>query len=90
MMIEACLASSARCFDTARRNSRANSKARIDTETQSRIAGMTETLRALEPGWQELLENSAAYIMEAAGIRHAIRTITQSGINPEQPGLRFS
>lgn len=62
---------------------------RIETETQSRITGMTATFRALDPGWQERLENSVAFIMEAASIRHAIRNVCQNGIPPEQAGLRF-
>lgn len=62
---------------------------RIETETRQRILAMTAAFAALDPGWQERLENSAAFIMEAASIRHAIRTVRQTGIAPEQPGLQL-
>lgn len=61
----------------------------IETETRNRIVSLAATASALEPGWQDRLESNAAFIIEAANIRHAIRGVRQSGIVPEPARLRL-
>jgi hypothetical protein len=62
---------------------------RIDAVTRRRIAEIATTLEALEPGWQDRLENAATFVREAAVIRHATRTARIHGLPRDEPALRF-
>jgi hypothetical protein len=61
---------------------------RIDTATHARIRNMAETCQALGDGWQQRLEDDAAFVIDAATIRHALRNARQYAIVPEVAGLR--
>lgn len=47
----------------------------VEAETQHRLNLMTGIVKALEPGWPQKLEEAADFIMQAANIRHAIRSV---------------
>lgn len=64
-------------------------EARIEAETKTRIANLSATFRELKPGWEDKIADSAAFIMEAASIRNAIRTACATGVRYDPPKLRF-
>lgn len=64
-------------------------EAQIDTDTRSRIKDMAAILEDLAPGWQKRLDDGAAYVMHAAQLRCAIRSVQQTGFVAEPPGLHF-
>ena len=61
---------------------------RIEAEACKRLGAMTATIATLENGWQDRLQQGAAFVMEAATLRHALRTVRHHGITPEPLRLR--
>jgi hypothetical protein len=61
---------------------------RVEQDARERTARMLSTFKALQPGWQEHLDNDATYILEAARIRHAIQTVIRNDSAPK-PDLCF-
>jgi hypothetical protein len=59
----------------------------VETVTRRRIADITTTFEALTPGWEDRLENGAAFVREAAAVLHAIRTVRKYGLPREEPTL---
>jgi hypothetical protein len=53
------------------------------------MTDMARTFERLDPGWQERLQNGATFVLEAASIRHAIRTACDYGVIPQPIPLRF-
>ncbi len=62
---------------------------RIENDTRRRIAAMLTTFEALEPGWEQRLDDDAAYVLEAARIRAAIRNARRHELIVDNHGLRF-
>jgi hypothetical protein len=62
---------------------------RIELATRERIKDIAATFEALAEGWQQRIANGATFVMEAASIRHAIRTARQYATAPTPPRLRL-
>jgi hypothetical protein len=61
----------------------------IEDATSARIRDMALTFEKLPPDWQEQLQNGATFVLEAASIRHAIRSACAHGVTPLPTPLRF-
>lgn len=62
---------------------------RIEAEARKRLDAMRTTIATLDKGWQDRLQQGAAFVMEAATLRHALRSVQPNGIGPELPALRL-
>ena len=62
---------------------------RIENDARARITDILTTFEALEPGWEQRLEQGVAYVLEAARIRAAIRNARRHELIVDHHGLRF-
>ena len=63
---------------------------RVEVATKERLDEMRVASEALGPGWQQLLERNAAFVLEASAVRHAIRDAAANyAATDKQPALAF-